>query len=113
MTGESGIHQGLDIGSVRGAAVLATAAGRVILAEERTGYGLTVQIDHGNGLHTSYSHNSQVLVHVGERVERGQRIASVGSSGRSTAPHCHYEVVRDGIPIDPARFILNSKIIYD
>lgn len=113
VTGESGLHQGVDIGSGRGAAVLATAAGRVVLAEERTGYGLTVQLDHGNGLRTSYSHNSKVFIGVGDWVERGERIASVGSSGRATAPHCHYEVIRDGVPIDPERFILTSKIIFD
>ncbi len=113
VTGESGIHQGIDIGGDRGAPVLAAAAGRVTFAEARTGYGLTVEIDHGNGLSTVYSHNSEVLVERGDWVERGARIASVGSSGRATAPHCHYEVRRDGAPVDPERYLLFTRILYD
>ncbi len=113
VTGESGIHQGIDIGGDRGAPVLAAAAGRVTFAEARTGYGLSVEIDHGNGLSTVYSHNSEVLVRTGDWVERAARIASLGSSGRATAPHCHYEVRRDGAPVDPERYLLASRILYD
>jgi murein DD-endopeptidase MepM/ murein hydrolase activator NlpD len=113
VTGEAGVHEGVDVASAFGHRVLATAAGRVVCASTRSGYGLTVEIDHGNGLRTSYSHCSEALVRVGDWVERGHAIAAVGSSGRATAPHCHYEVRRDGAPVDPERFILSSKIVLD
>jgi murein DD-endopeptidase MepM/ murein hydrolase activator NlpD len=113
VTGECGVHQGIDIGGERGAPVLAAAAGRVAFTGVRTGYGLTVEIDHGNGLTTAYSHNTEVMVESGQWVERGQRIASVGSSGRATAPHCHYEVRRNGTPVDPERYLLASRISFD
>jgi len=112
-TGEEATHEGVDVSGPRGADVVATASGVVVATHARTGYGLTVEIDHENGLRTIYCHNSKVYVRPGERVGRGDAIAAVGSTGRATSPHCHYEVHEDGAPVDPSRFILQSKTIYD
>lgn len=113
VTGEPGIHEGVDVASEFGDKVVATAAGRVMADSSRSGYGLMIEIDHGNGLRTHYCHCSKILVRNGQWVVRGETIAEVGSTGRATAPHCHYEVHRDGEPVDPARFILSSTIILD
>jgi len=112
-TGEEATHEGVDVSGPRGSDVVATAAGVVLATHARTGYGLTVEIDHENGIRTIYCHNSKVYVRPGDRVARGAAIAAVGSTGRATSPHCHYEVHEDGSPVDPTRFILTSKTIYD
>jgi murein DD-endopeptidase MepM/ murein hydrolase activator NlpD len=101
------MHKGVDLGGVYGSEIVAPADGVVIFTGYRGGYGLTVVLDHGYGLQTHFGHLSASRVHVGQRVQRGERIASMGSSGRSTGTHVHYEVRRNGRPINPMRFILD------
>lgn len=100
------LHHGIDIAATRGAAVLAAAAGRVeYVGNGMRGYGNTVIIDHGNGLRSLYAHNSRVLVRRGERVDPGQPVARVGRTGNATAEHCHFEIRKGGVPIDPLRYL--------
>lgn len=103
--GEEAFHKGLDFASERGTDVLAVAQGVVTWAGPREGYGILVEVNHGNGYVTRYAHNSRVWVAAGDTVQRGQAIAVVGSTGRSTGPHVHFEVLRDGRQIDPMAFI--------
>ncbi len=103
--GEEAFHKGVDFASDAGADVLAVAAGIVTFAGPREGYGNLVELNHGNGYLTRYAHNDQVLVRVGEEVERGQALAIVGSTGHSTGPHVHFEVIKDGRQIDPMAYI--------
>ncbi len=103
--GEDAFHKGVDFASDAGADVLAVAAGIVTFAGPREGYGNLVEINHGNGYLTRYAHNEQVLVSVGEEVERGQALAIVGSTGHSTGPHVHFEVLREGRQIDPMAYV--------
>jgi len=98
-------HDGIDLASARGNRVLAAEAGTVILSSWHGGYGQTVIIDHGNGLHTLYAHNSRNIVRVGDRVTRGQHIAYIGSTGVSTGPHLHFEVRVNGRPTNPRPFL--------
>ena len=81
------------------------AQGVVTWAGQREGYGVLVEVNHGNGYVTRYAHNSRVLVTAGDTVQRGQAVAVVGSTGRSTGPHVHFEVLKDGRQIDPMAFI--------
>ncbi|KAA0258554.1 M23 family peptidase [Deferribacter autotrophicus] len=104
-TGKRVFHEGIDIAARYGAPVRATAKGIVIYAGYKPGYGKLVTIDHGFGYVTRYAHNSKILVKVGQRVEKGDIIAKVGSSGHSTGPHVHYEVLVNGIPVNPIEFI--------
>lgn len=97
-------HAGVDIGAPWGAPVAATADGTVVYAGWKAGLGQTVIIDHGFGLHTLYGHNSRLVVRPGQEVKRGQTVAHVGSTGRSTGPHVHYEVWRWGRPVDPLEY---------
>jgi murein DD-endopeptidase MepM/ murein hydrolase activator NlpD len=108
ITGERTFHAGVDFVSRRGADVLAAASGVVIFAGVRSGYGRVVEIDHGNGYVTRYAHNKENLVKAGALVGRGDVIALLGASGRTTGPHVHFEVLADGQPVDPAAFILAS-----
>ncbi len=103
--GASSDHQGLDIAAPKGTAVLAAADGVVTRAESAGGYGLMVEIDHGDGIVTRYAHQSAMDVAVGETVLAGDRVGSVGSTGRSTGPHLHLEVRVDGAPVDPLEFL--------
>jgi murein DD-endopeptidase MepM/ murein hydrolase activator NlpD len=103
--GEEAFHKGLDFASDKGSDVLAVAQGVVTWAGPREGYGVLVEVNHGNGYVTRYAHNSRVLVAAGDTVQRGQAVAVVGSTGRSTGPHVHFEVLRDGRQIDPMAFI--------
>ena len=89
--------------------VVATAAGVVTWAGKRYGYGLLVEINHGNDLVTRYGHAQEILVKVGDRVEPGQKIALMGSSGRSTGPHVHYEVLKNGKQINPTKYVRASR----
>ena len=91
-----------------GTPVLATANGRVRKAGRAGTLGLLVELEHGNGIVTRYGHNSRLLVKVGEQVARGDVIAEVGSTGRSTSPHCHYEVLVSGRHVNPWRYILDG-----
>jgi murein DD-endopeptidase MepM/ murein hydrolase activator NlpD len=99
------MHTGLDFRAERGAEVRATGPGRVTAAEYSGGYGRMVEVDHGNGVATRYAHLSAIGVAPGETVAAGAILGRVGSSGRSTGPHLHYEVRIDGEPIDPQRFL--------
>lgn len=98
-------HKGIDFVAPEGTDVMATAAGVVVFAGVKDGYGNVVEIGHGDGLVTRYGHNSKLVVKVGELVRKGQVIAKVGSTGRSTAPHVHYEVLRDGLFLNPAKYL--------
>lgn len=106
-TGRREFHSGLDISSPTGTPVYATAKGQVIFAGKDGAYGLTVIIDHGSGIATSYSHLHSIVAKTGQSVSRGELVGHVGSTGRTTGPHLHYEVRLNGIPVDPKRYILN------
>src|SRR5512133_9277 len=97
-------HEGVDVVAPMGSPIVAPAAGRVIQAGREQGYGLMVKIDHGNGLVSVYAHAKRLVVSSGQRVVRGQMIATVGNSGLSTGPHLHYELWRNGKPVDPLTF---------
>lgn len=101
-------HSGLDFPAPIGTPILASAGGRVIYSGYRPEYGYTVEIDHGNGLVTRYAHCSRLFVKLGEVVSPNQRIAAIGTTGRSTGPHLHFEVLKDGRYADPERFLANS-----
>jgi murein DD-endopeptidase MepM/ murein hydrolase activator NlpD len=103
--GEQAMHKGVDFATDAGADVLAVASGIVTWAGPREGYGNLIEINHGNGYTTRYAHNAQTVVAVGDTVQRGQAIAVVGSTGRSTGPHVHFEVLRDGQQIDPMAYV--------
>ena len=107
-TGRAALHTGLDFPADIGTPIRAAAGGVVLSAEPDAAYGLAVQVDHGNGLVTRYAHTSRVLVKVGDLVKRGQPIALVGSTGRSTGPHLHFEVLLDGAQQNPARFLARA-----
>ncbi len=98
-------HPGVDIAGELGEPVVAVAAGIVTYAGKHGGYGNLVQINHGNGFVTRYGHNSKVLVKVGETVSKGQEIALMGSTGRSTGPHVHFEVWRSGRVVNPIKYL--------
>jgi murein DD-endopeptidase MepM/ murein hydrolase activator NlpD len=106
------MHEGLDYAAPRGTEVYATGNGKVklikIKSELETGYGNYIEIDHGFGYVTKYAHLSKIIVQVGDKIERGQVIGLVGSSGGSTAPHVHYEVIKNGTKIDPINYVLNG-----
>jgi murein DD-endopeptidase MepM/ murein hydrolase activator NlpD len=104
-SGRAALHTGLDFPAEPGTAIHAAAGGMVVAKEHHPAYGLVLEIDHGNGLVTRYAHCSTVEVAVGDVVRRGQLVARVGNSGRSTGPHLHFEVLVDGVPQDPARFL--------
>ncbi len=104
-TGYSAVHKGLDFAGPEGTRVMSVAAGLVTYAGDRSGYGQMVEINHGNGLSTRYCHNEKVLVKQGDMVRKGQELALMGSTGRSTGPHLHFEVLKNGAQVDPLRFI--------
>ena len=103
--GRLALHPGVDLAEPYGAEIHAAAAGRVVHAGPAGGYGIMVEIDHGNGLATRYAHMSEALVEEGEAVDKGAVLGRLGSTGRSTGPHLHYEVRVDGEPVDPERFL--------
>jgi murein DD-endopeptidase MepM/ murein hydrolase activator NlpD len=102
------MHEGVDIANHLGTQVHAPADGIVIFAGVKAGYGNTLIIDHGYGLETWYGHTKQLLVSKGQRVKKGDAIALLGSTGRSTGPHLHYEVRVNGTPVDPLSYILED-----
>jgi murein DD-endopeptidase MepM/ murein hydrolase activator NlpD len=108
-TGRRAFHEGVDIANRLGAAVKAIAAGVVTYAGKRSGYGRLVEINHGSGYVTRYAHTSKILVHVGDKVEKGQEIAVVGSTGRSTGPHLHFEILRNGKVLNPRTYIRAAR----
>lgn len=107
-TGKPTMHSGIDIAAAPGTPVYATADGVVTYAAFDESYGKLVTIDHGYGIMTRFGHNSQVYVQVGQKVNRWDVIAAVGSTGHSTGPHCHYEVRLNNIPINPLNYILDE-----
>lgn len=107
-TGQYAMHRGLDFSAWPGTPVHATAAGIVAEAGGHETLGLYVEIDHGDGIVTRYGHNRRLLVKKGQAVLRGDPIAEVGSTGRSTSPHCHYEVEVRGQFVNPWRYILDG-----
>ncbi|MBN2558578.1 MAG: peptidoglycan DD-metalloendopeptidase family protein, partial [Clostridia bacterium] len=102
------MHTGIDIGAPQGSNILAVNAGTVVMAGYSTGYGNKVVVDHGGGIMTLYAHASKILVSVGQGVEKGQVIALVGSTGWSTGPHLHFEVIKEGERVNPLEFV-NQK----
>lgn len=98
-------HKGVDFAGNLGSDVVAVAAGVVTWAGERSGYGKLIEINHGDGYSTRYAHNERALVAVGQTVKRGEAIALMGSTGHSTGPHVHFEVLHNGRPVDPLSFI--------
>jgi murein DD-endopeptidase MepM/ murein hydrolase activator NlpD len=108
-TGEQAMHEGIDFIADTGTAIQAAAAGIVVTAERHPQYGNLIEIDHGNELITRYAHASKVLVKQGALVKRGQKIAEVGSTGRSTGPHLHFEVRFRGVAQNPNRFLQNAQ----
>lgn len=104
-TGHQAFHRGVDFAGTAGTEVVAVAAGVVTVASRRPGYGTMVEISHGDGYVTRYAHNQTNLVAVGQTVTRGQPIALMGSTGRSTGPHVHFEVVRNGRQVNPLTFV--------
>jgi murein DD-endopeptidase MepM/ murein hydrolase activator NlpD len=103
--GRLALHPGVDLAEAYGAEIHAAAAGRVVHAGPAGGYGNMVEIDHGNGLATRYAHMSEALVEEGQQVDKGAVLGRLGSTGRSTGPHLHYEVRVDGEPVDPERYL--------
>lgn len=108
-TGRTAFHEGVDIASRFGSPIKAMGGGVVSHAGEKEGYGLTVEVTHGNGYTTRYAHCKAVLVRVGDRVAKGQDLAHVGSSGRSTGPHLHFEVLRDGKAVNPSNYLKSAS----
>lgn len=106
-TGRVILHKGLDIAASVGTPVMAPASGVVSYVGYESGYGKIVSIDHGFGVVTRFAHNSKVFVKLGQKVKRREKISAVGSTGRSTGPHVHYEVRVNGIPVDPKNYILD------
>ncbi len=109
-SGQQSMHEGIDFPAEAGTPIVATASGKVIVAEYHPAYGKMIEIDHGNGLVSRYAHTSMMFVKEGDLVVRGQRIATVGSTGRSTGPHLHFEVRLNGVPQNPARFLQTSSL---
>ena len=107
-TGKATMHNGIDIAAAPGTPIFAPADGVVTYAAYDETYGKLVTIDHGYGIMTRYGHNSQIYVQIGQKVNRWDVIAAVGSTGRSTGPHCHYEVRLNNIPINPLNYILDE-----
>jgi murein DD-endopeptidase MepM/ murein hydrolase activator NlpD len=103
--GREAFHKGVDFAGAPGSSVTAVAAGVVTWAGERSGYGKLVEINHGDGFVTRYAHNERTLVTVGQTVKRGEPLALMGSTGRSTGPHVHFEVLRNGRQVDPLSFV--------
>ncbi len=106
-TGRRTFHSGLDISNRMGTKIVSTAAGKVVFAGRKSGYGNVVIIDHGYGKATKYAHLRDILVKKRQHVKRGEAIGTLGNTGRTTGPHLHYEVLVNGTPVNPAKYILN------
>lgn len=104
-SGKLAMHKGMDFAGKEGAEIIAVANGIVTWAGDRYGYGQMVEIKHGNGYSTRYGHNSKLLVEVGDQVAKGQAISRMGSTGRSTGPHVHFEVLKNDRQVNPAKFV--------
>jgi hypothetical protein len=108
-SGRQALHTGLDFQAGAGTPILSAAGGVVVTAEMHALYGNMVEVDHGNGLVTRYAHASRLLVRKGDLVKRGQPLSLVGSTGRSTGPHLHFEVLVQGVPQDPQKFLAAGR----
>ncbi|AEG91929.1 M23 family metallopeptidase [Ramlibacter tataouinensis] len=108
-TGRSALHTGIDFQADTGTPILAASGGVVVTQEHHPAYGNMVEVDHGNGLVTRYAHASKLDVKKGDLVKRGQKIAEVGNTGRSTGPHLHFEVLVQGVPQDPKKFLAAGR----
>jgi murein DD-endopeptidase MepM/ murein hydrolase activator NlpD len=106
-------HEGIDVSAPMGTPIEAPAGGVVRSTGWEAGYGNTIEIDHGFGIVTRFAHASRILVHQGQRVQRGDRIALVGNSGLATGPHLHYEVRVNGKPVDPLRYVMPESVVAD
>lgn len=111
INGGSALHTGLDFQAATGAPIVAAAGGVVVTQEFHGAYGNMVEVDHGNDLITRYAHASRVLVKKGDLIKRGQKIAEVGTTGRSTGPHLHFEVLVQGVPQDPQKFLTAGQSV--
>ena len=109
LTGDADYHSGLDIAGDKGQPIYATAAGIVTQAGYASGYGNVIVVDHGFGLETRYGHLSEFLVHNGDHVKRGEMIAKLGATGRTTGPHLHYEVMANGRLLNPLQLLTQQK----
>lgn len=98
-------HEGIDLAAPAGTPVRSTGDGRVIVAEKDGSYGRTVVVDHGGGIRTRYAHLKKIEISEGRRVERGDLIGRVGKSGNASGTHLHYEVLRNGVPVDPRAYL--------
>lgn len=111
LTGRSALHTGLDFPSARGTPILAAAGGVVVTQEYHAEYGNMIEVDHGNEVISRYAHSSRVFVKKGDIVKRGQKIAEVGTTGRSTGPHLHFEVLVQGVFQDPQKFLMAGRTL--
>jgi murein DD-endopeptidase MepM/ murein hydrolase activator NlpD len=109
ITGRAVFHEGVDFVAKAGAEVVAAASGIVTWAGQRRGYGNLIEISHGDGYTTRYAHNERHLVQAGTKVDKGQPIALLGATGRSTGPHLHFEVLRNGKALNPMRFVKEGQ----
>lgn len=107
-TGHNALHEGIDFAGKAGDDVISVGAGVVTWASKRYGYGNMVEVTHGNGYVTRYGHNEEIVVTVGDTVKKGQVLSKMGSTGRSTGPHVHFEVLLNGRKVDPEKFIKNT-----
>jgi murein DD-endopeptidase MepM/ murein hydrolase activator NlpD len=112
ITGQPAFHKGIDIGGWAGIKVHATAAGTVTYAGRKGGYGYMVKVDHGCGIQTLYAHLKRIKVNKGQEIDHRTVIGTLGSSGRSTGPHVHYEVIVDGKVYNPAAFIEAGRHVH-
>ena len=110
-TGTKAFHSGTDFAAPTGTKVLSTGAGRVSFAGEKSGYGNLVEIDHGNGIVSRYGHLSAILVSAGDTVNTGDLVGKVGSTGRSTGPHLHFEIRRSGSPVSPDAYLKAGRVL--
>lgn len=111
ITGVYKLHSGVDIDAPYGASFVAADDGIVIKAEEDKTYGKVVEIKHSNGLNTIYAHGLQIVAKVGQNVKRGEEVLKVGSTGCSTGAHAHFEIRKDGEPINPLSYITRTKML--
>ncbi|MBQ0725052.1 MAG: M23 family metallopeptidase [Cycloclasticus sp.] len=107
--GKKAFHHGVDIAGKSGSKVLAAASGLVTWAGEKNGYGYLIEVDHGSGYVTRYGHNKKILVKVGDVVKQSDVIANMGSTGRSTGPHVHFEVLLDGKKVNPRQYLYSAR----
>ena len=106
-TGRREFHKGFDIANRKGTPIVATADGVISFSSQKGLLGNALYIDHGHGMVTRYGHLDKILVKRGKSVKRGDKIATMGNTGRSTGPHVHYEIHMNGIPVNPEQYILN------